>query len=742
VIHGGRRLVIALAMTATALLGAAPAATADEDREAVTNYDQMRAGAPHHGYFDVAWQPFVAQSRIVTHVGVTVGTPTLPAGSPVGFSVHVRLCADQPDAAGNCHSLADASPQIVNYGNSYVDLGDVAVIKGTTYWLVWFQPPAANGASWVTYWFEGGTTITTSATMQALVKGYDPAPATPTTPASPPAIAPAPPSGGGGATGPQRFAVANSTIAVNLRRGPGTSFPVVGSAAPGSSLDISCQTRGSVVFGSSVWDQLTSGAFISDFYTSTPGFDAFSPSLAECAAGAGGAAGPPASVRHRIANATIPVTLRAAPSITAQSVGTAAPGSPLDIVCQTVGDDVNGSRIWDRLLSGAYVSDYWTSTPVFAGYSPGIPLCDGAPDTVAPPISGSSTPWHVTARIGVTQRRNAPRVDAPSAGTLPYGTPLTVECQTAGEDVGGSVIWDRLPGNLFVSDYWVDTPVYGAYTASLPRCPGAPDVTGPPAPGGADGPAGGGPWGMASLGDSYSSGEGAPDDHDVFSENDACHRSHIAWPVQLADRLGVTMRMFVACSGATTDALFGSYRQQTPQLESLRQVSNVRYVAMTIGGNDVGFAGIAERCIAVGTACQRLFGATVDDKIESVVGMLRQAYVNVLASARAADVYVVGYPRFFSSLPDKQTCAGLQVAERDWMNEEIDHMNDVIQATVRGVRDRRLHYVDVDTAFEGRGMCSRDPLMNSVVPQHYKYSFHPNRSGQGRLAEVIAPWIR
>jgi len=143
------------------------------NRQGVVSYDQMKPGAPHHSFFNQAWQPFVAQSNTITYAGATVGTQGQPAGEATPFQLTLRICTNQPDAGGNCNVLTSRSAQIVNYGNSAADFGDTAVTKGSTYWLQWFQPPPANGNTWVTYWFGGGAAIGSSDVMQAIVSGYD-----------------------------------------------------------------------------------------------------------------------------------------------------------------------------------------------------------------------------------------------------------------------------------------------------------------------------------------------------------------------------------------------------------------------------------------------------------------------------------------------------------------------------------------------------------------------------------------
>lgn len=66
---------------------------------------------------------------------------------------------------------------------------------------------------------------------------------------------------------------------------------------------------------------------------------------------------------------------RSGPSLSAGIVRTLPEGAAIDISCQTQGDDVRGSKIWDKLSDGTYISDFYTTTPVYAAYSPGIPVC-------------------------------------------------------------------------------------------------------------------------------------------------------------------------------------------------------------------------------------------------------------------------------------------------------------------------------------------------------------------------------
>lgn len=145
------------------------AAPANGARYDVISYNAMTGGAPHHGYFDTAFQPFVAQSNRITYLSATVGSSGGAPGSLVPDTLPLKLCADPACTA----VLASANPQIVNYGNTGTDIGDVPVTAGQTYYIWWGQPAPVNGSTWVTFWWAGGSTVSTSDQMQAAVLGYN-----------------------------------------------------------------------------------------------------------------------------------------------------------------------------------------------------------------------------------------------------------------------------------------------------------------------------------------------------------------------------------------------------------------------------------------------------------------------------------------------------------------------------------------------------------------------------------------
>jgi surface antigen len=99
-------------------------------------------------------------------------------------------------------------------------------------------------------------------------------------------------------------------------------------------------------------------------------------------------------------------------------------------------------------------------------------LTAGSADAATP-----AGPYKITASPTVNER-SAPSTSAAVVGTLAYGTSIYIACQTTGSSVYGSLIWDRLPTGQYVSDDWVNTPVFNGYTPGIPPC----TTAGPPPP--------------------------------------------------------------------------------------------------------------------------------------------------------------------------------------------------------------------------------------------------------------------
>jgi surface antigen len=74
-----------------------------------------------------------------------------------------------------------------------------------------------------------------------------------------------------------------TTDELRERSGPGTGYQTLGILPSGSRIMIVCQVRSSsVVLGTGIWDRLSNGAYVSDYYTTTPAFNSFSAGISHC----------------------------------------------------------------------------------------------------------------------------------------------------------------------------------------------------------------------------------------------------------------------------------------------------------------------------------------------------------------------------------------------------------------------------------------------------------------------------
>ncbi|MFC6342341.1 Ig-like domain-containing protein, partial [Nocardioides hankookensis] len=141
-----------------------------------------------------------------------------------------------------------------------------------------------------------------------------------------------------------------------------------------------------------------------------------------------------------------------------------------------------------------------------------------------------------------------------------------------------------------------------------------------------------GPARYVALGDSFSAGEGVPafepgtakdyspvTNHEKYGDDNLCHRSaQGSYSRILAnDRsLGLEPAVFHACSGAVAADIWSDNRKEgnenvRAQDQEVNQFTDV--VTMTLGGNDIGFADIAQSCVIFDCTGQILAGKIIGD---------------------------------------------------------------------------------------------------------------------------------
>jgi lysophospholipase L1-like esterase len=227
-----------------------------------------------------------------------------------------------------------------------------------------------------------------------------------------------------------------------------------------------------------------------------------------------------------------------------------------------------------------------------------------------------------------------------------------------------------------------------------------------------------------ALGDSYSSGVGAP----PYSEaSTTCLQSPKAYAPLYAAAGPVRSFTFAACSGARTANVLAS------QLTDLGL--GTRLVTITIGGNDSGFSSVINACVGSTEAnCVAAVAASKQFSQTELADRLDSTYRQIRTRAPLARLVVLGYPRLIELTPDCAAVPPLTLAKRTAMTEAIDTAGAVIAD--RAARTRAL-FVDVQPAFAGHGLCGADPWITGLTEVG---PFHPNATGYqaGYLAPLRA----
>lgn len=150
------------------------------------------------------------------------------------------------------------------------------------------------------------------------------------------------------------------------------------------------------------------------------------------------------------------LNVRSGPASSYPAVRTYAPGATLFVVCQTTGQKVGTTAVWDRLTNGAWASDYYVSTPSNTGFSAELPRCI-YPGQVA---------------VDSLNARTGPGTSYPTTGSpLRRGALAYVTCQKSGSTVGTTSVWNKLLGDRWVSDYYVSNRSNTTWSWPVPRCP-------------------------------------------------------------------------------------------------------------------------------------------------------------------------------------------------------------------------------------------------------------------------------
>ncbi|WP_329252903.1 SGNH/GDSL hydrolase family protein [Actinoallomurus sp. NBC_01490] len=260
--------------------------------------------------------------------------------------------------------------------------------------------------------------------------------------------------------------------------------------------------------------------------------------------------------------------------------------------------------------------------------------------------------------------------------------------------------------------------------------------------------------GYVALGDSYSSGEGAwsPSADRAYANGGAedCHRSRQSYfpTVSQAYRFAKAGG-FWACSGARTENLLNTgERGEPPQIDRL--AADTSLVTLSIGGNDIGFSQIVQKCVVKlpwSSAC-RDQNTDIRTRMAALPGSLRSVLDGIARRAPYARVLVLGYPRPFPVRPQR-SIDNIGTADQGFLNGIVHDLDYTIYLAARDA-DRRLaaarkpgsvEFVDTYQAFTGHELGTAQPYLNaldlSISELVAARSFHPNSLGYQKFGELM-----
>ncbi|MFB6582646.1 GDSL-type esterase/lipase family protein [Streptomyces sp. NPDC056402] len=306
-----------------------------------------------------------------------------------------------------------------------------------------------------------------------------------------------------------------------------------------------------------------------------------------------------------------------------------------------------------------------------------------------------------------------------------------------------------------------------------------------------------GPTAVVSMGDSYISGEAGRwkgnsltnsgsrngtdrgwvsgstyDPAKVYGSTvGGCHRSDSA-EVRSAGAIA-DVAVNLACSGAVSDNVFRAsnggvaYKGEAPQADQLAAVAashNVKVIALSIGGNDLGFADIITDCaldfVLWNSYCYDDQQSGVDQKIDAVMGKVGKSVDEIRAVMRAAGYADSSYRIVLQSYPSPiPRGAENRYTQSDWSrlntggcpfwNRDSDWARDSlvpqIANRIKGVAAAKgVQFLDLRDMMQGREVCAKaSKQVSSTVPASAKTSewarWIDNNESQGLIQESMHP---
>jgi len=162
------------------------------------------------------------------------------------------------------------------------------------------------------------------------------------------------------------------------------------------------------------------------------------------------------------------------------------------------------------------------------------------------------------------------------------------------------------------------------------------------------------------------------------------------------------------------------------QLSSLS--SSTTLVSITVGGNDVGFAGVLQDCVLYGTTtCVNEINAAENQARAVLPGRLDALYSAIHTRSPSARVVVLSYPRFYDT--SAWFCVGLSDTSHRKINEGADVLDGLAQAAASR---HGFPFADVRSRFAaGHEICDGSgSWLHALDFGDIGSSYHPTAAGQ------------
>ena len=253
------------------------------------------------------------------------------------------------------------------------------------------------------------------------------------------------------------------------------------------------------------------------------------------------------------------------------------------------------------------------------------------------------------------------------------------------------------------------------------------------------------PASYVALGDSYAAGPLIP----VPIKPWGCLKSDHNYGHLLAPKLALPAFRDVTCSGAEAEDMTQtqgvSPEPNPPQFGALD--ANTQIVTVQVGGNDIGFSGIAQDCVSLsplaGNPCQVKYtnpdgSDQVAARIAAVGPSIGAVIEGIRSRSPAARIFVVNYSAIFPHTGGGELCwPSIPVSWGDipWLRQTQERLNAMLaeQAALHGAE-----LVDLYSASVGHDACQPPGLrwIEPLVPVAGA-PVHPNLVGMLAFTDII-----